>query len=58
MRGNVLFVTADPRRGECPSALGHPVVRTRALDVQAEQTLTHLQLGPEGVFGRREARRR
>jgi arylsulfatase A-like enzyme len=37
MRGNVLFVTADQWRGECLSALGHPVVRTPALDALAGQ---------------------
>ena len=29
---NVLFITADQWRGECLSALGHPVVRTPNLD--------------------------
>ena len=37
MRGNVLFVTADQWRGECLGALGHPVVRTPALDALAAQ---------------------
>ena len=30
--GNVLFITADQWRGECLSALGHPIVRTPHLD--------------------------
>ena len=30
--GNVLFVTLDQYRGDCVSALGHPVVRTPTLD--------------------------
>jgi len=30
--GNVLFITADQWRGECLSALGHPVVKTPHLD--------------------------
>ena len=30
--GNVLFITVDQWRGDCLSALGHPVVRTPALD--------------------------
>jgi arylsulfatase A-like enzyme len=37
MRGNVLFVTADQWRGECLGVLGHPVVRTPALDALAAQ---------------------
>jgi arylsulfatase A-like enzyme len=37
VRGNVLFVTADQWRGECLSALGHPVVRTPSLDALAGQ---------------------
>ncbi len=37
---NVLFITADQWRGECLSALGHPVLRTPALDaLAAEGTL-------------------
>jgi arylsulfatase A-like enzyme len=35
--GNVLFITADQWRGECLSALGHPVVRTPHLDALAAQ---------------------
>ncbi len=35
MRGNVLFITVDQWRGDCLSALGHPVVRTPALDALA-----------------------
>jgi arylsulfatase A-like enzyme len=31
-RGNVLFITLDQWRGDCLSALGHPVVRTPNLD--------------------------
>ncbi len=31
-RGNVLFVTVDQWRGDCLSALGHPVVQTPSLD--------------------------
>jgi len=34
---NVLFITADQWRGECLSALGHPVVRTPNLDALARQ---------------------
>jgi arylsulfatase A-like enzyme len=37
VRGNVLFITADQWRGECLSALGHPVVRTPSLDALAGQ---------------------
>jgi arylsulfatase A-like enzyme len=32
MHRNVLFITADQWRGDCLSALGHPVVRTPHLD--------------------------
>ena len=31
-KGNVLFITVDQWRGDCLSALGHPVVRTPAID--------------------------
>ena len=34
---NVLFITADQWRGECLSALGHPVVRTPHLDALARE---------------------
>lgn len=34
--GNVLFITADQWRGECLSALGHPVVKTPYLDALAD----------------------
>lgn len=38
--GNVLFITADQWRGDCLSALGHPVVKTPTLDaLAAEGTL-------------------
>ena len=38
--GNVLFITADQWRGECLSALGHPIVKTPHLDaLAAEGTL-------------------
>ena len=33
--GNVLFITVDQWRGDCLSALGHPVVETPALDALA-----------------------
>jgi len=37
---NVLFITADQWRGECLSALGHPIVKTPHLDnIAAEGTL-------------------
>ena len=37
---NVLFITADQWRGECLSALGHPIVKTPNLDaLAAEGTL-------------------
>jgi arylsulfatase A-like enzyme len=36
-RPNVLLVTADQWRGECLSALGHPVVRTPHLDALAAE---------------------
>lgn len=37
---NVLFITADQWRGECLSALGHPIVKTPHLDaLAAEGTL-------------------
>lgn len=32
MPGNVLFITVDQWRGDCVSALGHPVVRTPTFD--------------------------
>ena len=34
---NVLFISADQWRGECLSALGHPVVRTPRLDALAAE---------------------
>ena len=34
---NVLFITVDQWRGDCLSALGHPVVRTPALDALARR---------------------
>ena len=34
---NVLFITADQWRGDCLSALGHPVVRTPNLDALARE---------------------
>ena len=34
---NVLFITADQWRGECLSALGHPMVRTPNLDALAAE---------------------
>jgi arylsulfatase A-like enzyme len=34
---NVLFITADQWRGDCLSALGHPMVRTPHLDALAAQ---------------------
>jgi arylsulfatase A-like enzyme len=34
---NVLFITADQWRGECLSALGHPVVKTPNLDALARE---------------------
>lgn len=34
---NVLFITADQWRGDCLSALGHPVVQTPHLDALAKQ---------------------
>ena len=34
---NVLFITADQWRGDCLSALGHPMVRTPHLDVLAAE---------------------
>jgi arylsulfatase A-like enzyme len=40
---NVLFITADQWRGDCLGAVGHPVVRTPALD----------RLAGEGVLFRR-----
>src|SRR3954447_21934473 len=30
--GNVLFITVDQWRGDCLSAMGHPIVETPALD--------------------------
>src|SRR5687767_14027920 len=33
--GNVLFITVDQWRGDCLSALDHPVVRTPTLDALA-----------------------
>jgi arylsulfatase A-like enzyme len=37
MDRNVLFITVDQWRGDCLSALGHPMVRTPALDRLAAQ---------------------
>ncbi len=34
---NILFITADQWRGECLSALGHPVVKTPHLDALAKE---------------------
>ncbi|HVA09061.1 MAG TPA: sulfatase-like hydrolase/transferase, partial [Acidimicrobiales bacterium] len=34
---NVLFITVDQWRGDCLSALGHPVVKTPALDALAQK---------------------
>ena len=34
---NILFITADQWRGECLSALGHPVVKTPNLDALARE---------------------
>lgn len=34
---NILFVTADQWRGECLSALGHPMVKTPHLDALAQE---------------------
>ena len=34
---NVLFITADQWRGDCLSAVGHPMVRTPHLDAMAAQ---------------------
>ena len=39
MTGNLLFITADQWRGDCLSALSHPVVRTPNLDALAAQGL-------------------
>lgn len=40
MAGNVLFITVDQWRGDCLSALGHPVVRTPSLDRLAKDGVT------------------
>ena len=37
MKRNVLFITADQWRGDCLSAVGHPVVRTPTLDALARE---------------------
>lgn len=37
---NVIFITADQWRGECLSALGHPMVRTPNLDALAKEGVT------------------
>ncbi|MCX8995555.1 alkaline phosphatase family protein [Rhizobiaceae bacterium BDR2-2] len=37
MKANILLITADQWRGDCVSALGHPAVRTPALDALAAQ---------------------
>jgi arylsulfatase A-like enzyme len=34
---NVLFITLDQWRGDCLSALGHPILDTPALDALATQ---------------------
>ena len=34
---NILFITADQWRGDCLSALNHPVVRTSNLDALARE---------------------
>jgi arylsulfatase A-like enzyme len=36
---NILFITADQWRGECLSALNHPVVKTPNLDLLASQSV-------------------
>ena len=36
-RRNVLFITADQWRGDCLSAVGHPVIQTPTLDALARQ---------------------
>jgi arylsulfatase A-like enzyme len=36
-RGNVLFITVDQWRGDCLSALGHPVLQTPSLDALASR---------------------
>ena len=40
---NVLFITADQWRGECLSALGHPMVRTPNLDALAAEGVLFAQ---------------
>ncbi|MCC2685479.1 MAG: arylsulfatase, partial [Paenibacillaceae bacterium] len=32
MKPNILFISVDQMRGDCLSALGHPVVQTPYLD--------------------------
>ncbi len=40
---NILFITADQWRGECLSALGHPVVKTPHLDALAKEGVVFSQ---------------
>ena len=40
---NILFITADQWRGECLSALGHPVVKTPHLDRLAKESTVFRQ---------------
>src|ERR1700722_16593138 len=44
---NVLFITVDQWRGDCLSALGHPVVQTPALDALARRGVLFAQQGAE-----------
>jgi arylsulfatase A-like enzyme len=34
---NILFITADQWRGDCLSAVGHPVVKTPHIDAFAQE---------------------
>mgnify|MGYP006159523179 CR=1 FL=1 len=42
---NILFITADQWRGECLSALGHPVLKTPHLDALAAGAKGHDLIG-------------
>jgi len=47
--GNVLFITLDQWRGDCLSAVGHPVVRTPNLDRLAAQGVLFAQHWAQAV---------
>ncbi len=54
---NVLFITADQWRGDCLSALGHPVVRTPNLDALAAEGVLFKLISPTPLPAARAVRR-